>query len=167
MMRKSPTRIRHRAGSPSSFFTPAGRGDSARALILLVTRVAVASGSLSISLTADGLTVMRYSATSSTLAASEAPRDHVERDALFMCARRGDELIVNVFPQRAVTFEIDLHGDLLALLVGDEMNAFHRCSSCGPERSSHEHNSHDPLPPARCEWDARHAACHLARGEGM
>jgi hypothetical protein len=63
------------------------------------------------------------------LASFEAAFHNIKRDALFVCPGICDQLIVDVFPQLAVTLEVDLHGNLLAFVVGNELNAFHHFSS--------------------------------------
>jgi hypothetical protein len=63
------------------------------------------------------------------LASFEAAFHNIKRDALFVCPRICDKLIVDVFPQLAVPFQVDLHGNLLPLVVGNELNTFHRFSS--------------------------------------
>jgi hypothetical protein len=62
-------------------------------------------------------------------ASREAAFHNLERDALFVCPGISDKLIVDVFPQLAVPFQIDLHGHLLTLVVGNELNAFLHFSS--------------------------------------
>lgn len=128
MTRQSPTRIRQRAGSPSSFLTPGGRGSFARAAIFVSVRVAMRSGNRSSSFAAEGLMMTRYSATRESFApSSEAPPHDFEGNALLVRSRVGDEMIVDVFPQVAISIgrEIDLHGDFTALLVGQKTDAFH------------------------------------------
>lgn len=67
----------------------------------------------------------RYSATSPLLAPLQTALHDREINARLARARIGDQVIVEVFPQFTISFEIDHHRDLLALLVRDEVNAFH------------------------------------------
>src|SRR6266508_1040115 len=146
MTRQSPMRTRQSTSRSLSLFTPGGRGSIAKAAIFVSIREATESVSLSNSLAAEGLMMRRYSATSLPAAASQAASHHIKGNALLMGAALSHELIVNVFPQLAMKIEIDHDRDLLALLVGDEVNAFHRFSS-RTQRSSHEMKSSAPARP--------------------
>ena len=44
---------------------------------------------------------------------------------LFVGTRPSDENIVKVFPDFAVLVKVDLHGDLVSILIGHESDAFH------------------------------------------
>jgi hypothetical protein len=50
----------------------------------------------------------------------------VQRNALFMPTRPGDENILNVFPQFPVFRQIDLDSYLAALFVGHVLDSSHR-----------------------------------------
>jgi hypothetical protein len=63
------------------------------------------------------------------LASFEAALHNLKWDAFFVCPGICDKVIVDVFPQLAVPFQVDLHGHLLTLVVGNELNAFHHFSS--------------------------------------
>jgi hypothetical protein len=80
-----------------------------------------------------GLIVTWYSATGRRLRRSGRRATPLKWDALFVCAGSRNELVMDVFPQLAIALEIDLHSDLLALLVGNEMNPFHRFSLVATE----------------------------------
>jgi|GEM_PF-6515802 len=110
------------------------RGIWANESIFATIRVATLTGSLSSSFAADGLMRRRYSGTSLALTSFEAVFHNVKRDAFFVCPRICHKLIVDVFPQLAVAFQIDLYGYFLTLIVGNELDAFHRVSSGGQQR---------------------------------
>lgn len=91
------------------------------------TRAAVLAGRASISRAARSETTTAYSATQLASRDQTLP-DFAQRNSLILLALFGDELVVKVFPDLAMEFEIDLHGDFLALVVRNELNPFHAFS---------------------------------------
>jgi hypothetical protein len=73
---------------------------------------------------AERLMVSRYSATQFAFP-HESLLDGLERLARFIASLVQRQRVVEVLPKLAVLLEIDLHSDLPALRVGDEMNALH------------------------------------------
>src|SRR5271157_4523400 len=117
-------RMRHKSEAPLSFLHPAGRGFQARASIRGTIWRRWRSSSASSSRRAEALNRTAKLSTEAS-ALYERSLDSLQRDALLLAARVGDDGILYVFPQAGVLLEVDLNRDPLAVVVGDVLDSFH------------------------------------------
>ena len=119
---QSPTRRRHRSLYPLSFWHPAGRGFSAREIILRSIRDNIPSSSASSYFAADGFISRKYLATLVNVLHSLGAVILV-RDTLFLTARFGQEAVPEIFPNRLVFLEVDLYRDFAAPLICNKLDS--------------------------------------------
>src|SRR5258706_10471679 len=81
-------------------------------------------GSASNSLMAERLIVSRKSPTQFAFS-NQTLLNRVERFSRLLAALIGSQRVIKVFPQLAVLREVGLNREFVALVIGDESNAFH------------------------------------------